>query len=82
MVERVGRDAGIGVAEVMERSPAERAGLKAKDVILEVDGRPVTSAGDLQRLMFGDAIGRTADLLVVRGDDVIHVEATPAELVD
>jgi len=82
LVERVGRDAGIGVAEVMERSPAERAGLRAKDVILEVDGRPVTNAGDLQRLMFGDAIGRTADLLIVRGDDVIHIEATPAELVD
>jgi len=82
LVERLGRDAGIGVAEVMERSPAERAGLRAKDVILEVDGRPVTSAGDLQRLMFGDAIGRTADLLVVRDDDVIHIEATPAELVD
>ncbi|MBV8957914.1 MAG: PDZ domain-containing protein, partial [Actinobacteria bacterium] len=82
LVERLGREAGIGVAEVMERSPAERAGLRAKDVILEVDGRPVTSAGDLQRLMFGDAIGRTADLLVIRGDDVIHIEATPAELVD
>ena len=82
LVERLGRDAGIGVAEVMERSPAERAGLRAKDVILEVDGRAVTSAGDLRRLMFGDAIGRTADLLVVRGDDVIHIEATPAELVD
>src|SRR5581483_809728 len=82
LVERLGRDAGIGVAEVMERSPAERAGLRAKDVILEVDGRAVTSAGDLQRLMFGDAIGRTADLLVVRGDEVLHIEATPAELVD
>jgi S1-C subfamily serine protease len=82
LVERLGRDAGIGVAEVMERSPAERAGLRAKDVILEVDGLSVTSAGDLQRLMFGDAIGRPTDLLVVRGDEVIHIEATPAELVD
>ena len=82
LVQRIGRDAGIGVAEVMERSPAERAGLRTKDVILEVDGTPVTSAGDLQRLMIGDAIGRTAVLSVLRGDEVLEIEATPAELVE
>jgi S1-C subfamily serine protease len=82
LVQRLGRDAGIGVAEVMERSPAERAGLRTKDVILEVDGRAVENAGDLQRLMFGDAIGRTADLLVLRHDEVLHIQATPVELVE
>jgi len=82
LVDKVGRTAGIGVAEVMERSPAERAGLRAKDVILEVDGRPVENAGDLQQLMIGDAIGRRIELRVLRDDQVVIVLATPAELVE
>jgi S1-C subfamily serine protease len=77
-----GRDAGIGVNEVVDGSPAAAAGLRAKDIILDVDGVPMDSAGDLQRLMISDAIGRTVTLRIVRGDHVLELEATPAELVD
>ena len=79
---RLGRDGGIGVVELAEGSPAVRAGLRPKDVILDVDGAPVENAGDLQRLMIGDAIGRSLTLRVVRGDDVITITATPAELIE
>jgi hypothetical protein len=40
------------------------------------------SAGDLQRLMISDAIGRTITLRVLRDDEVITLDATPAELVE
>jgi S1-C subfamily serine protease len=78
----VGRTAGIGVNEVVDGSPAAKAGLRAKDIILEVDGRPLDSAGDLQRLMISDAIGRSIRLRVVRGDEAMELVATPAELVE
>jgi S1-C subfamily serine protease len=74
--------AGIGVNEVVENSPAAAAGLQPKDVILDVDGVPMDSAGDLQRLMISDAIGRTITLRVLRDDEVITLDATPAELVE
>jgi S1-C subfamily serine protease len=86
LVERLGRTAGIGVIEVVERSPAARAGLRATDVILDVDGTPVDSAGDLQARMIGDAIGRVMVLRVLRGDqigdDIEEVRVTAAELVE
>jgi S1-C subfamily serine protease len=82
LVERIGRTAGIGVIEVVEDSPAARAGLRATDVILAIDGTPVDSAGDLQRRMISDAIGRPLVLQVLRGDDVLEQRVTPAELLD
>ena len=54
----LGREAGIEVVEVVADSPAERAGLRPEDLIVEVDGREVSDVGDLQRLMGAERIGR------------------------
>jgi S1-C subfamily serine protease len=78
----LGRDAGVGVAEVVEGSPAARAGLRAKDVILSIDDTDVESAGDLQKLMIGDAIGRAVVLRTLRDDRVVEITVTPVELVE
>jgi S1-C subfamily serine protease len=77
---RLGRVAGVGVTEVMADSPAAKAGLRVKDVILDVDGQPLDSAGDLQRLMINDAIGRSIALRILRDDQVLDLVATPEEL--
>jgi S1-C subfamily serine protease len=82
LVERIGRTHGIGVAEVMDNSPAARAGLRRKDVILDVDNEPVDSAGDLQRRMITDVIGRALTLRVLRDDAVTDIVVTPSELVE
>jgi S1-C subfamily serine protease len=68
------------VIEVAPGSPAEQADLRPTDTILAVDGTPIASAGDLQRLMVSDAIGRPLRLRVLRGDKVLDVEVVPAEL--
>jgi S1-C subfamily serine protease len=78
----LGRDAGVGVAEVVDGSPAARAGLCPKDVILTIDDTDVETAGDLQKLMIGDAIGKAVILRVLRDDRVSEVTVTPAELVE
>jgi len=77
----VGREHGIEVVEVIAGSPADRAGLRTADIVLDVDGVAVEGADDLQRLMIGDAIDRRLTLRVVRGDRVLHLDVTPAELV-
>ncbi len=76
----LGRPRGVEIVEVVERSPAHRAGLRPEDLILEVDGVPVEDVGDLQRLMAGEVIGRTVAVRVFRDGNVISVTATPAEL--
>ena len=77
----VDREHGIEVVEVIAGSPADRAGLRAADIVLDVDGVAVEGADDLQRLMIGDAIDRRLTLRVVRGDRVVNLDVTPAELV-
>ncbi len=76
----VGREAGIEVVEVVAGSPAERAGLRAEDLIVAVDGEPVADVGDLQRLMGAERIGRAAELSVVRDGRRVAVPIVPVEL--
>jgi S1-C subfamily serine protease len=76
----VGRERGVEVIQVVEGSPAERAGIRGEDLILDVDGSPVEGVGDLQRLMAGDAIGRELDVRLVRDGSVTTVRVTPVEL--
>jgi S1-C subfamily serine protease len=79
--ERVGRAEGLRVAEVVPSGPAARAGLRAGDLLLTAGDGPVARAQDLQRLMFGEAIGRPLAITVVRNGALVDVIAEPAELV-
>jgi S1-C subfamily serine protease len=74
------RSRGVEVVQVVEGSPAARAGIRQEDIIVEVEGAAVEDGGDLQRLMTGDAIGRPLKLTVFRSGEVLSVEVTPTEL--
>ncbi|MCA1823433.1 MAG: trypsin-like peptidase domain-containing protein [Frankia sp.] len=76
----VDRDAGVAVAQVVAGSPAAAAGIVPGDVIVDIDGVAVRHANDLQRVMTGEAIGRASVLRAVRGDAVVEIVVTPAEL--
>ena len=78
----LGRQAGIGVVDVVRLGPAEAAGVRRGDVMVEIEGRPVEDAGDLQRLMVGEAIGRPFRLRVVREGRLLELVALPGELPD
>jgi S1-C subfamily serine protease len=78
--DELGQRGGVGVIDVASGGPAERAGLQPTDTIVAVDGAPTEDAGDLQRLMGADAVGRTVHLRVLRGDRVVDVDVVPGEL--
>src|SRR5947209_5178460 len=65
---RTGRTAGVEIVEVAPGSPAQRAGLRAEDLILELSGEPVERVDDVQRLMSHEAIGRPLSIRILRGD--------------
>ena len=68
------------MVEVVAGSPADRAGLRAEDLIVSVDGADVSDVGDLQRLMTAERIGREVALGVVRGGTRTTLPITPVEL--
>jgi S1-C subfamily serine protease len=77
---RFGERTGVEVVEVVADSPAERAGLLAEDLIVEVDGSAVTGVDDLQRLMVAERIGATVAVTLLRGGRTVTLELVPAEL--
>jgi S1-C subfamily serine protease len=74
-----GRKTGLRVASVVAGGPADRAGLRAGDLLLTAGGTPVAAAQDLQRLLFADAIGRRLSVTVMRNGALVDVIAEPAE---
>ncbi len=76
----VGRELGIEVVEVVDGSPAAHAGLRAEDLIVSVDGRPVSDVGDLQRLMVAERIGAGLSLELVREGRAMKLDLVPQEL--
>jgi S1-C subfamily serine protease len=78
---RLGRPTGLRVAEVVSGGPADRAGLRAGDLLVSAGGSPVAAAQDLQRLMFAEAIGQPMAITVMRNGALVDVIAEPSELV-
>jgi S1-C subfamily serine protease len=70
----------IEVVEVVGGSPSDRAGLRAEDLIVRVDGTRMTDVGDLQRLMVADRIGRPLEVALIRNGRELSLELVPEEL--
>jgi S1-C subfamily serine protease len=82
LARSLARAAGVGVSEVIEGSPAARAGLQRDDLILDVAGEAVQGVGDLQRLMVADLIGRPIAIRALRQGETVTLTVTPIELGD
>jgi len=79
---RLGRSAGVEIIEVSAGSPAQRAGLRGEDLIVELGGQSIERVDDVQRLMTQEAIGHPMSIRVLRGDRWLDLEVSPVELAE
>jgi serine protease Do len=80
LARELGRKSGVEIAQVVEGGPADRAGMRAEDLIVELEGTPIEGMDDLQRVVVGEVIGRAVRAKVVRGGRERELELVPAEL--
>ncbi len=80
LARKLRRAAGVEVVQVVDGTPAAAAGLRPEDLIVELDGAPVTSVDDIQRLMVVERIGATVPMQVLREGRELALELVPAEL--
>jgi serine protease Do len=73
---------GALVAEVTPSGPAEKAGIHARDVIIEFDGRPVKDMKDLPRIVADTAVGKKVPVKVMRDGRPVEVTAEVGRLED
>src|SRR6266540_848981 len=77
---KLGRASGVEIVQVVEGGPAERAGLRPEDLIVELDGTAIEGMDELQRVVVSELIGRPVHAKVVREGREQDVEIVPAEL--
>ena len=72
-------DRGVIVTSVEEGGPAERAGLRPRDVIVAFGEAPTPDVDALHRLLTGELTGKPAPLTILRGGKKVTIEVVPAD---
>lgn len=78
-LNQLAQETGLLVLSVEEHSPADRADVLPGDVIVGLDGMPVTGVDDLHRWLIEERIGVTATLKLLRGPRLLDAQVTPRE---
>jgi len=72
---------GAMLSTVEQNSPADRAGLLSHDLVVQLDGEPVTGVDDMIRLLDRNRIGKRVTIEVLRLGRLREFELTPIERV-
>jgi S1-C subfamily serine protease len=75
-------DSGLLVMEVVAGAPAQRAGLRERDVIVRFSGRAIGNVDDLHRLLTDERSGVACELEAVRGTELVKLVVTPQPRTD
>ncbi|MHC5598321.1 MAG: HhoA/HhoB/HtrA family serine endopeptidase [Nostoc sp.] len=71
---------GVFVIRVVPNSPAASAGIRRGDVILQIDGKAITSAEELQNFVEDSRLGQVLQVKVQRGNQTQQLSVRTAEL--
>jgi S1-C subfamily serine protease len=71
-----GQERGLLVVQIAEGGPAATAGFLQGDILVRLDGTPVTNADDLQGLLGPDRVGSGVTAAVIRGGELRDIGVT------
>jgi len=71
-VEKLKKPAGALVASVGQNSPADKAGIKAGDIILEFDGKKIDTMRTLPKVVANTKVGKSVELKIWRNKKSIN----------
>jgi len=64
------------VAEVVPNSAADRAGLRAEDIITQVNGKDITTTAVFTSVLFSSRVGDNMELTVLRNGQLMSINVT------
>lgn len=70
-------EGGLLLLNVAAGSPAERAGLRERDILVRFAGKPIGSVDDLHRMLTDERTGVVSEVEVVRGAELLKLAVTP-----
>jgi len=76
----LGTDEGSLVSDVVSGGPAEKAGIKRGDVILQFNDKPIRSSHDLPFVVASTPIGKTVGVVVMRDNQRMNLQVKTEEL--
>jgi len=74
---RISAEQGVLIVQVMPESPAAQAGIRAGDVITEIDGKPMREATEIQQAVQNTQVGSSLNVLIRRGDRSLPLTVRP-----
>ena len=79
-VEKLEKPEGALIASVAEKSPADKGGIKAGDIILEFDGKKVDTMRTLPKLVAQTKVGKKVVVKIWRNQKLISKKVTLGRL--
>ncbi len=71
---------GVLVRDIVKNSPAEKAGIKSGDVIIEYDGKTVRDANQFSMMVAATSIGKKVPVIIIRNGDKKTITVKIAKL--
>jgi serine protease Do len=79
-IQLAGRDDAAQIEAVVPDMAAHKAGLKAGDIVTQINDKPIASRVQLVELVRGHMPGETIELRIKRGEETLTVRATLGSL--